>query len=148
MQGFMQLMQMLSAAQGNNLDKLLGHLNAPPQSRIASAVPGEIRGQGLGNPQTTGLAGFYANNPHMRAGEFDPTGGRANARRLQGYARQDQQAALDFRNQFAEGLLRLFETQQKLPKTKIGADGGESQLGNPGNLGPRQHPVFGGYNFG
>lgn len=77
-------MAMLGLNQGNNLQGVveqqgtnkLDLLNAylDSQRGIRSAIPGEERGVGLGNPATTGLQGFYNNNPNVRPGEFDPNG--------------------------------------------------------------------------
>lgn len=98
------------------------------KSRPRPAIQGEIRGQGLGDPATTGLTGLYANNPDMRVGEYDPTGAKHNRRRNLGYAREDALADMQFRNEYAQGLLDL--------QAKMG--------GGSGPAGPGGEPTLGG----
>ena len=122
--GLLNLMVQAGIINQKQLGTMLGALTSPeesPPSPFSIAVPGEIRGQGLGNPASTGLAGFYRNNPNMRVAEFDPTGSKNIGRFTQGYARQDQlgaaqhgNAMMDQRNQYATGLSDLWKTRDKM----------------------------------
>tara|TARA_B100001250_G_scaffold334069_1_gene299847 strand:- start:15495 stop:16622 length:1128 start_codon:yes stop_codon:yes gene_type:complete len=129
------------AAQGANLAELLqllGPMRQQEQANMAAmaregdksiprqGVPGEIRGQGLGDPTKTGLTGYFNEmNPQMRPGEYDPTGAKSNRRRNLGYAREDALADMQFRNEYAQGLMDL--------RNKMG--GQQGQQGQPGQQG-------------
>jgi hypothetical protein len=78
-----------------------------PQNKIPTALADqEGANTGLGDPATTGLNGFYANNPDMRPGEFDPFGSQAGdprshsgMRRAVRYATGDAGAQNELRQQ-------------------------------------------------
>ena len=53
--------QQILAQEQTKQQGLLGLLSAPKQSAISQGVQGEIRGQGLGNPATSGLNQYYNN---------------------------------------------------------------------------------------
>ena len=121
------LLQLLGPMQQRKGEQAAGMVRGMDKSIPRAAIPGEIRGQGLGRPDTTGLTGFYADNPQMRPGEFDPTGRISNRRRSRDYARQDALGAMDFRNTFAQGLMDL---QEKM----LGGQGGDA-------IGPEGEPT-------
>ena len=133
------LLQLLGPMQQRKGEQAAGIVRGMDKSIPRAAIPGEIRGQGLGNPATTGLAGLYANNPQMRPGEFDPTGRISNRRRSREYARQDELGAMDFRNQLAQGLMDLQEKMQG-----GGGGGGPTKgMGEPTGGGDfAEHNVF------
>lgn len=116
-----RMLQLLDPIQQRKGEQVAGIVRGMDKSIPRSAIPGEIRGQGLGNPASTGLAGFYRNNPNMRVAEFDPTGSKNIGRFTRDYARQDQlgaaqhgNAMMDQRNQYATGLSDLWKTRNKM----------------------------------
>lgn len=123
-----QLLQILGQQQQAGQVNMAGMMRDMDKSRPRQGVAGEVRGQGLGDPAKTGLTGYYNQlNPQMRPGEFDPTGRLANQRRSQGYAREDQLGTLNFRNQFAQGLMDLNKKMLALQP-----EGGATLGGAPG----------------
>ena len=145
------------AAQGANLAELLqllGPMRQQEQANMAAmaregdrsrprpAIQGEIRGQGLGDPATTGLTGLYANNPDMRVGEYDPTGAKHNRRRNLGYAREDALADLQFRNEYAQGLMDLYGKMGGQQGAGADEAGRGDPLVNPAAGGMMEHNVF------
>lgn len=128
----LDLMGALGLILGQRNQQQMNLLDFMSQSNIGQAVRGERPGQGLGDPATTGLAGFYADNPHMRQGEFDPTGQAANARRTANYRQADsaqmQQAAMD-------------AMQRRLDMAKMLAEY-EKLQGQQGPLGAMAGPDF------
>lgn len=128
-----QVLQLLGQQQQAGQLNMAGMMRDMDKSRPRQGVAGEVRGQGLGDPAKTGLTGYYNQiNPQMRPGEFDPTGRIANQRRSQGYAREDQLGTLNFRNEFAQGLMDLNRKMQKI-------QGGADEFGA---VGPRELSVF------
>ena len=145
------------AAQGANLAELLqllGPMRQQEQANMAAmaregdksrprpAIQGEMRGQGLGNPATTGLTGLYANNPDMRVGEYDPTGAKHNRRRNLGYAREDALADLQFRNEYAQGLMDLHRKMGGQQGAGADEAGRGDPMVNPAAGGMMEHNVF------
>jgi len=128
----MQMFTMAQGGQGQQLDKILAHLDKPKRSRIAQSEANMRSylnggtGNALGGP---GLSGFYANNPHIRPGE--PVE-RANARRMQGYAQQDRMTNIANRTAYGEALQGLYDVWEGLPENspKIGG------------IAPRESPAF------
>jgi hypothetical protein len=117
MQMLMAMMGMMQGGRGENMQRLLDHLSKPPPSQMPQAVYGEQRGQGLGNPETTGLNAFYSNNPQMRPGEFDPFGSKANSRRNTDRWRADQMQSQNWQTQFYNGLADLNTARRKARQT-------------------------------
>ena len=128
------MLRILGAQQEQQGQQMEGLMRQMDKSVPRPGVPNEVRGQGLGDPEKTGLTGYYKEvNPQMRPGEFDPTGAKSNRRRDLGYAREDALADIQFRNDFAQGLMDL---QGKI--------GGQPGAGEAGRGDPMVTPQLGG----
>jgi len=127
------MLQILVPMQQQQQEAMAAMARQGDKSIPRQGVPGEIRGQGLGDPAKTGLTGYFNEiNPQMRPGEYDPTGAKSNRRRDLGYAREDALADMQFRNEFAQGLMDL---QGKM--------GGQPGAGEAGRGDPMVTPQLG-----
>lgn len=115
--GLVQLLMALGQQKSEQMGQLLPALTTPTSKIIRRDMSGNIINPT--QPRPRGLDAFYANNPQLRAGEFDPTGRKSNARRSLGFARQDALGDMKFRNEYATGLLNLANTMGQLPKDTV-----------------------------
>lgn len=105
------LLQLMMNSRQQQLQTILPAIT----QRRSNIVRKDISGNVIQGPQPRGLNAFYANNPHVRRGEFDPRGVKANRRRQQVIAQED----LGRRQEFARGLLDLAQTFEQLPTQEV-----------------------------